>query len=292
MADNGEGSSRRTHYKRRRGRFADYDEVARRFQQPEQPGPITYAPVPAYHEQQDRNTGNNRYDLRHITPSPFLANSALLPTLDAPPTLQRQASPAASSSQATSKQAPPFPIDKEIMMRNRYEVEKVLLDVHPVINSRAYHTQVLLVRNLAAYGRLEIMKTSKYKAIIQHEAKLMLTKLRGHPNVVNADRIFEGRQSGFLLMEYCRYGNLQDYLRTEWRMRVDCLGIARQVFAALYFIHSQNIFHKDMHLENILVWDKAHDYPDGSRPAPVVKIADFGMSVDITEESKHWQSNP
>jgi serine/threonine protein kinase len=94
-----------------------------------------------------------------------------------------------------------------------------------------------------------------------------------HPNVV---RLFDAAQTGtetLLLMEFCPGGNLLDLLQATRQSRQllpesTVLRIFKDVLSAVAFLHSHNVAHRDLKLENILC---AQDR--------TWKLCDFGSAV-------------
>ncbi|PVD21226.1 hypothetical protein C0Q70_19397 [Pomacea canaliculata] len=78
------------------------------------------------------------------------------------------------------------------------------------------------------------------------------------------------RQAFFLLMELAEGGRLTDLLTRFGRLpEVNVRFYAAQIFIALSFLHEQNILHRDLKLDNVLL--------DG---AGFIRLCDFGLSVD------------
>jgi serine/threonine-protein kinase len=92
-----------------------------------------------------------------------------------------------------------------------------------------------------------------------------------HPNVVYIHDAFEQGNLFYLALERCDHplsamlGHpLQEGLTLE---------LARQLLAAVQFLHDHDVVHDDLHPGNVLI---SHD-----RDRPVVKISDFGISHEL-----------
>src|SRR5205823_1763689 len=78
-------------------------------------------------------------------------------------------------------------------------------------------------------------------------------------------------ESFFLIMEYIRGQNLEQFLKHEGRLRVEtAIHIASQVCSALDFAHTQGIVHRDVKPTNIMLANTA----GGEQ----VKLMDFGIA--------------
>lgn len=88
-----------------------------------------------------------------------------------------------------------------------------------------------------------------------------------HPNVVRIYETFETRDSMYLVMEYCRGGNLLSRMPYS---ESEAARILTQVLSAVAHCHKQKIIHRDLKMENIL-WenDDAESH---------VKVIDFGYA--------------
>ena len=113
----------------------------------------------------------------------------------------------------------------------------------------------------------------KYKEIFYHEVNALLNVI--HPNIVKIYRYFEEGDFLFLIIEYCKGGNLSDYLRQNKKVSSGNLLISftRQIVSALSTCHKAKIAHHDIKPANILL-----DYRGN------IKLCDFGFAT--TEEDK------
>jgi len=100
-----------------------------------------------------------------------------------------------------------------------------------------------------------------------------------HPNIVRLFGYFYDERSFYVVLEYCKYGNLFQMLRRE-----KCFSenkarlVIAQVVEALNYLHDRNVIHRDIKPENILVvdQDKMH-----------VKLCDFGWATHTIDEQRN-----
>lgn len=112
----------------------------------------------------------------------------------------------------------------------------------------------------------EFLRDENHKQKILLETKI-LKKFR-HPNVVKLLETFEMQKHLVYVMEICAGGDLLNYVRKWWRLKENYAKlIFKQIIEGLAHIHSKNILHRDIKLDNILL--DGHGW---------IKIADFGVS--------------
>ncbi|GBF94225.1 aurora protein [Raphidocelis subcapitata] len=86
-----------------------------------------------------------------------------------------------------------------------------------------------------------------------------------------------GQAHVYLLLEWAPGGTLLDLMRRRGGARLDeaeaAARVARPLLSALAHLHAQDLIHRDIKLENVLLG------PDGS-----ARLADFGLSIDSSSE--------
>ena len=82
-------------------------------------------------------------------------------------------------------------------------------------------------------------------------------------------------------MEFCRGGSLIDLLKRNKFFSEHVIScIMGQLFSALAYLHNQNIVHRDIKLDNIVIADNQKE--KGSDKTYFIKLIDFGTAVKIT----------
>jgi len=142
------------------------------------------------------------------------------------------------------------------------------------------------------YRAMKIIKRSEstLEGSILDEIKIL--KTLDHPNIIKIYEFFQDEKNLYLITEYCDGGDLFTLLTrggqlnsffTERIIR----SIMRQVFSALVYLHSKNIIHGDIKLENILVdSENLSSFTKGNSTSLEIKLIDFGCSRKMTTEFK------
>ena len=128
-------------------------------------------------------------------------------------------------------------------------------------------------------GRIVAIKSFNKKNISNEKAKKKIlyetNLMRGlyHPAVTKILETFETDKYMLIIMEYISGGNLQNFVKKRRKLCEKTAKILfRQLIQGIKYIHSKNIVHRDIKLENILL-----DLNN------IVKICDFGVGK-ITEK--------
>jgi MAP/microtubule affinity-regulating kinase len=90
--------------------------------------------------------------------------------------------------------------------------------------------------------------------------------------------VIDTRKNVNLVMELCNGKSLYHHIKKKPNVKLpesECRGIFMQVVDAVAYLHSQNIIHRDLKLDNILI--------DGRDN---IKLIDFGFSICATPDLK------
>ena len=104
--------------------------------------------------------------------------------------------------------------------------------------------------------------------------ELSILKIVKHKYIVQLYEILETPQHIFIIMEYCEGQDIMDYILTRNRLSEDeSLKYFQQLINALYYLHNQNITHRDIKIDNLLL-DRNLD----------LKLIDFGLSTRYRDD--------
>ena len=104
--------------------------------------------------------------------------------------------------------------------------------------------------------------------------EISILKLVKHKYIVQLYEILQTAQHIFIIMEYCEGKEILDYILTRNRLsELESLKYFQQLINCLFYLHSQNIAHRDVKIDNMLL--------DANKD---LKLIDFGLSTKYTDD--------
>ncbi|OMP09640.1 hypothetical protein COLO4_05279 [Corchorus olitorius] len=104
----------------------------------------------------------------------------------------------------------------------------------------------------------------------------IMTRLSGHPNVVDLKAVYEDEDFVHLVMELCAGGELFHQLEKYGRFsELEARVIFKHLMQVVKYCHDNGIVHRDLKPENILLATKSSSSP--------IKLADFGLATYIKQ---------
>ena len=117
---------------------------------------------------------------------------------------------------------------------------------------------------IKSFDKIKLNNTENKNKIF-YETDLM--KKLNHPNITKILECFESEKYYLIIMEYINGGNLFSFVKKRRKLSEKTAKfLFRQIILGIKYIHSQNIVHRDIKLENILI-----DVNNN------IKICDFGI---------------
>ena len=144
-------------------------------------------------------------------------------------------------------------------------------------DSKLYATKV--------YDRERIENTEAFK-YLTNEINIMHNL--NHPNIVKFIQVKKTKKHYYIVMEYCNGGELEKALE-KYQLKYGkpfseeiVQHLMRQIISAFKYMHANQIMHRDIKLENILVnFESEKDKNDLNMMKATVKIIDFGFACKI-----------
>ena len=104
--------------------------------------------------------------------------------------------------------------------------------------------------------------------------EISILKLVKHKYIVQLYEILQTAQHIFIIMEYCEGKEILDYILQKTKLtELESLKYFQQLINCLFYLHSQNIAHRDVKIDNMLL-DSNKD----------LKLIDFGLSTKYTDD--------
>ena len=127
---------------------------------------------------------------------------------------------------------------------------------------------------IKSFNKNKLTINSENMKKIMYETNLM-QKLN-HPNITKILEMFEDDKFILIIMEYINGGNLFSFVKKRRKLSEKISKfLFRQIILGIKHIHSKNIVHRDIKLENILI-----DLNNR------IKICDFGIGVILNSEDE------
>ena len=145
-----------------------------------------------------------------------------------------------------------------------------------------YAAKNIIFNNMVA---MKIIEKKEGKDLDDKEIlnEINILKKLSHPNIVKIYEFFDTSAFYYIITEYCKCGELYSYIKNKYSEN-QLAVLFYQVFSGLWYLHQNNILHRDIKLENILISEKEKDLKTNEEYF-WIKIIDFGTSK-IFEKTK------
>ena len=127
---------------------------------------------------------------------------------------------------------------------------------------------------IKSFNKSNLNSNSENMKKILYETNLM--KKLNHPNITKILDLFEDKEYILIIMEYINGGNLFSFLKKRRKVSEKTAKfLYKQIILGIKYIHSHNIVHRDIKLENILI-----DLNNN------IKICDFGIGRVLSDPNQ------
>ena len=160
-------------------------------------------------------------------------------------------------------------------------------------------------KQLVAVKCMPKAKLNPERGEINLRRELEILHKMKHPNIVAIKNYFENSNNHYVVLEYCNGGDLFSYSKKYIAENKHPLNevyiqkILQQLAPAMEYMHSNNIIHRDIKLQNILLnFNNVPNIPkNGGLPPEIefkdmslnksfsVKIADLGYAKDLVKDN-------
>ncbi|RLN49395.1 hypothetical protein BBJ28_00011007 [Nothophytophthora sp. Chile5] len=125
-------------------------------------------------------------------------------------------------------------------------------------------------RSMAADGQFVAEKAVHRvrRRLLKLVSELEISKSLTHPNIIKYLGAYETSHRVCIVHELVEGSDLLEHLLAHGKMpEQQAAGVFRQLLSALQYCHAQNVFHRDLKLENVMITSDLQ-----------VKLIDFGLS--------------
>ena len=113
------------------------------------------------------------------------------------------------------------------------------------------------------------------KDIQRLKKEIKILKSIRHKNIIQLFDIMESKTNLYFVLEYCKGGELFDYIVKNKRLKEgEACKFFQQIINGVEYLHNQGIIHRDLKPENLLL-----DYKNN------IKISDFGLSTFFSKNN-------
>ena len=132
-----------------------------------------------------------------------------------------------------------------------------------------YKAKDTILNRIVAIKVLRDKLSQDAMALVRFQREASAASRLSHPNVVDIYDVGEYEGMHYIVMEFIRGRTLKELIAQRGALDVDeAIGIIKQLVSAINHAHENNIIHRDIKPQNVLVKD------DGT-----IKITDFGIAV-------------
>ena len=178
-------------------------------------------------------------------------------------------------------------ISNRLFINEIKEIPKLKYNIIRLIGVGTYG-KVFLVQNKYTKEFLAMKEIPKTSEDLLSDNEIMdeieILKNLDHPDIVRINEFYNTENSYCIINEYCKYGELFEKVNLSFS-ETQIAVMFRQIFSGLAYLHSNNIVHRDLKLENILINDIEKSLST-NEDLYLLKIIDFGTAKIFDKNKK------
>lgn len=120
-------------------------------------------------------------------------------------------------------------------------------------------------------------KNEEVNEELKMKNEIDILKKLDHPNIVKIIEFYSTNSAYYIINDYCPHGELYSQIKYKFS-EIQLAVLFYQIFSGLFYLHDNNICHRDLKLENILISDIEKDLSTGLNYF-WIKIIDFGTAT-------------
>ena len=137
--------------------------------------------------------------------------------------------------------------------------------------AKCYKIKDLDTKKIYAMKIIDKSMLAKAKSMQKLASEISIHRSMNHHNVVHFERNFEDSQNAYILIELCPNKTLKNLVKERKRLNeAEARYYMGQLIEGVKYIHSQDVIHRDLKLDNLFLGSKME-----------LKIGDFGLAAKI-----------
>ena len=148
--------------------------------------------------------------------------------------------------------------------------------------------RVFLAQNINTLEYIAMKEIPKTSEDLLTDSEIMdeieILKNLDHPNIVRIMEFYNTDDCYYIINEYCPEGELFNQVNNIFS-ETQIAIMFRQIFSGLAYLHSNNVIHRDLKLENILIQEKEKS-KETNEDLFILKIIDFGTAKIFDKNKK------
>ena len=148
--------------------------------------------------------------------------------------------------------------------------------------------RVFLAQNINTLEYIAMKEIPKTSEDLLTDSEIIdeieILKNLDHPDIVRIMEFYNTDDCYYIINEYCPGGELFEQVNNIFS-ETQIAVMFRQIFSGLAYLHSNNVIHRDLKLENILIQEKEKS-KETNEDLFILKIIDFGTAKIFDKNKK------